>query len=783
MPQLRGFCGHLKPSYDNHSTCAACCSCSIDNKCSVCIDWDSYTWSLFQKKRLYSNRPRKKKMTSKGSKKSEKFTMVADRTRGSTRALEPSDSGTRRETPKHPRDHKSTQSVSRSSSDRSSHQHATSSEAPPVTDRSGSDPGDDPDSDNPAPGDHRASTSVVEVDSTSDTNDRDRAPDRSIPPGHTSPGHRSPGSNSVPGRVQSPVDEHSSENDQSLGRQMILDKNDRSSNIPGRHHGSSRDRSIITTSKRHIRRRSPSHQSVAVHRTKSNVQLTQKSIRSRSKQSGQRSRSRSRSVHSSHRHKKRRTGSRSRSYSRRSRSSSPRRHRRKHRSSRGRRRYVSSSSTSSSSSRSSDRDYRRRQHKSHKHKRYHKRKRSTSSGDSQSEKVDSSNKSPSPVHKRVSSVKHSAKPQSTRQSSPSLSIRVEDTKELDNDLDSRASVEDFNDLNSSEIDDRISYASVIDAIFEILPSDKFPKQSESSSKISRPKSCIEEDIGQEQKKSISLPQSPLVSNTIDFIQHQVKDKIIPEDWCIKKKDQDALINLKYYQSHNEKVSTSRDLPLDNDASRLGMSLTGNTQIPVKNLAQYEKQLRDLLRTLSHADVFSYAAFRSAKQEEPDCTLLLRILEALAKSINASVSLASILTTEMVQMRREAAIRSAPKSLSDMAKNKLRSTPFNSPTLFGGKIEQVYKENSDTLRDELVTKTITSSQAKSQTSSSTQGKPEFKIPKIGTSFPTKIGRNNDRNLAKGSTSYGGRGSFRGSRGSKPGRGNFSSRGKTSTFKKQ
>ena len=48
-------------------------------------------------------------------------------------------------------------------------------------------------------------------------------------------------------------------------------------------------------------------------------------------------------------------------------------------------------------------------------------------------------------------------------------------------------------------------------------------------------------------------------------------------------------------------------------------------------------------------------------------MLGRILEVLATSVNHSVSLASFLTIEIQQARRDIAIRSASKSLSDMAK--------------------------------------------------------------------------------------------------------------------
>ena len=199
---------------------------------------------------------------------------------------------------------------------------------------------------------------------------------------------------------------------------------------------------------------------------------------------------------------------------------------------------------------------------------------------------------------------------------------------------------------------------------------------------------IEGDIIKDEKKSISLPQSQLIPDTFEFIQDQVKKELLTENWAIRKKDQDNLVNMRYYQAHNEKIPTSKEVPLDHDASNFNITLSCNSQIPVKNLNLYENQLRDLLRVLSHADIFSYAAYKSLQQESMDPKMLGRILEALATSINHSVSLASFLTIEIQQARRDIAIRSASKSLSDMAKTRLRSTPFNSDTLFGGRIDEV-----------------------------------------------------------------------------------------------
>ena len=98
------------------------------------------------------------------------------------------------------------------------------------------------------------------------------------------------------------------------------------------------------------------------------------------------------------------------------------------------------------------------------------------------------------------------------------------------------------------------------------------------------------------------------------------------------------------------------------------------------------------------------------QEKMDPKILSRILESLSSAIG------------LQQVRREAAIRAAPRSLTDQAKKRLRKIPFASQSLFGVKVDEIYKENTETNRGTLVHKAI-SNQAKSQNSSSQIHKPK------------------------------------------------------------
>ena len=56
MPRTRGTCGHLKGSYDNHSSCLNCSGCFRSNCCSVCQAWSDSTWSLVGRRRRFCDR-------------------------------------------------------------------------------------------------------------------------------------------------------------------------------------------------------------------------------------------------------------------------------------------------------------------------------------------------------------------------------------------------------------------------------------------------------------------------------------------------------------------------------------------------------------------------------------------------------------------------------------------------------------------------------------------------------------------------------------------------------
>ena len=130
---------------------------------------------------------------------------------------------------------------------------------------------------------------------------------------------------------------------------------------------------------------------------------------------------------------------------------------------------------------------------------------------------------------------------------------------------------------------------IIKEIFKLLPADKFPRMSvsDSSSQLQRPKLSIEEDLKKEDRKSISLPQSQILSSNMKCIQNQYKKDLLPEDWTVSKKEQNAFVNMAYYKSHAKIVRTQREVPLDPDSSKIHLALTGSSQILTKNLGVFE----------------------------------------------------------------------------------------------------------------------------------------------------------------------------------------------------
>ena len=80
-----------------------------------------------------------------------------------------------------------------------------------------------------------------------------------------------------------------------------------------------------------------------------------------------------------------------------------------------------------------------------------------------------------------------------------------------------------------------------------------------------------------------------------------------QDWLLSRADINKLVKLKYYQAHNELISTANVSVIDSDANGLDLSFSGSYPVKVSSLRDFEVLLRDMIRILSHAEIFSFAA--------------------------------------------------------------------------------------------------------------------------------------------------------------------------------
>ena len=250
--------------------------------------------------------------------------------------------------------------------------------------------------------------------------------------------------------------------------------------------------------------------------------------------------------------------------------------------------------------------------------------------------------------------------------------------------DSATDVEtqDVSETQSNVSTEDMRFHNLVEEVFKLLPADMFPKKTEQVLGGNRPRSSIEMKMRKATKKSISLPQSrrPLIK-AVDCLKESLgaveadgsfpMPPTITQDWVPSRADINKLIRLKYYQAHNEFIPKATASALDPEADRLDMSLSGSYPVKVSALKDLEIHSRDMIRILSHAETFSFAAFKSLQSENMDSKVLLEILKSMSAAITDAMSIATVQTLGLQQSRRQAAINSAPKgSLTEEAKTKL-----------------------------------------------------------------------------------------------------------------
>ena len=271
---------------------------------------------------------------------------------------------------------------------------------------------------------------------------------------------------------------------------------------------------------------------------------------------------------------------------------------------------------------------------------------------------------------------------------------------------------------------------LLEEVLKLLPADMFPRKTDEFPGGNRPRSSIELEMQKVTKKSISLPQSrrPLMK-AVDCLKEslgasKVDDSFpmpptITQDWVPSKADIKKLVQLRYYQAHKEFLPTATASVLDPDAVRLGMSLSDSYPVKITAIKDLETHSRDIIRLLSHAETYSFAAFKSLQSENMDTKVLLEILKSMSGAITDAMSIATAQTLGLQQLRREAAIDLAPRgSLTEKAKRKLRLSPFTSKLLFDGQVGAIYKENMGENQETLIRNAV-SYQAKPNLSASSK----------------------------------------------------------------
>ena len=178
---------------------------------------------------------------------------------------------------------------------------------------------------------------------------------------------------------------------------------------------------------------------------------------------------------------------------------------------------------------------------------------------------------------------------------------------------------------------------------------------------------------------------------------------------------------------------------------MGLSLNGSYPVKVSAIKDLETLSRDTIKILSHAEIFSFAAYKALQSEAMDSKTLFEILKAMSRTVTNAMSIVTAQTLGLQQLRREAAIESAPKGfLTDEAKRKLRLSSFTSKLLFDGQVASICKENTDENQQFLIRnavsiqgKPVPSSSFSTRKAKSKSGKKKShaqKTPKKDFTFP-------------------------------------------------
>ena len=698
MSQIRGSCGHLKASWDNHLSCFSCSGCSFANRCSTCKKWTSAVWTLVACRRTHMGRRKTTDEKKRDNEPGDQETVIPS-------VEGHSGSGTS----------KKSQSETLSSTDKSSSggkyrenrensltdTHRSKVSSP---DRSGS-------SATVVSKDKRAQSSPGHLTGNSDRTSRspvNQAPVTRSPgsrqPGVQSPDHqrtRHRSEDRQNARYRSPV--HKDTRHRSPGHQTTRYRSDSGSPCYTSSNGRSLSSDNHSRSDIDDRRvdQSSKHQSTG-HRSKRPKQVrdcrpTFRSSRSKYSHTSRRSRSSSSDL------------SRSRSSSYSSSSGRDRHHKRKH-------------------------SYRRKPHSGHKRHKKHKYSSSSRHRRSESRSLRSRGRkrsrsiTPRSHRKRIRVSSTSGSVSSDRDDTLSLNVEHNDfdgdsiagSPTKINCKSKKQSSEKHGSDSNGEEEPTVSFADAIKEVMALLPPDVCPRK-ESSDFSHKPRSTLDALNPSDDKDSASLPQSLLIKDTVNLFQDLISKKIkLEPGWVTNQSiEKDLGVSMKYYRTHGQLFPAV--IPkLDKDASLLDLYSSGNTNIPIKSLETMERQARNMVTINSYADLFAAASVKSLESDDLDALLLKRMLNTLVNCIKHSTSMAVILAVELLQARREAAIEKS-KILIDASKDKLRSVSISAESMFGGQVTEIQKSNAEAQQQKFIASSLNKNTKPANSDS-------FKIPK-------------------------------------------------------
>ena len=94
----------------------------------------------------------------------------------------------------------------------------------------------------------------------------------------------------------------------------------------------------------------------------------------------------------------------------------------------------------------------------------------------------------------------------------------------------------------------------------------------------------------------------------------------------------------------------------------GSLFLGSYPVKVSSLRDFEVLSRDMIRILSHAEIFSFAALKCLQSGNMDSRVFYGTLKSMSMTFMNSMSMVTVQTLGLQQMRREQAIELAPKAL-------------------------------------------------------------------------------------------------------------------------